>query len=132
MLGEKGGRGRSEASRAEKAGSGAAPCPWWGRLGRRGAGEGVGKRWPRRDPATMVVLRCSDARRGPPFAIMDSSSEFVSLQPTALSIRRTWRRSHGASTATRAERRGRLAVSSAWRRVICFIQVKALIAESLR
>jgi len=67
----------------------------------------------------MVVLRSSGARRGPPFAIMDSSSEFISLQPTALGSRRTWTRSQSASAAAGpegTERRGRSAVSSARRR----------------
>lgn len=84
--------------------------------GRRGGGEGARKRSPRRDPAAMVVLRSSGARRGPPFAIMDSSSEFISLQPTALGSRRTWTRSQSASAAAGpegTERRGRSAVSSA-------------------
>ncbi|XP_072184827.1 ATPase family AAA domain-containing protein 2-like isoform X2 [Excalfactoria chinensis] len=57
----------------------------------------------------MVVLRSSGARRGPPFAIMDSSSEFISLQPTALGSRRTWTRSQSASAAAGSERRGRSA-----------------------
>ncbi|XP_004940083.2 ATPase family AAA domain-containing protein 2 isoform X2 [Gallus gallus] len=60
----------------------------------------------------MVVLRSSGARRGPPFAIMDSSSEFISLQPTALGSRRTWTRSQSASAAAGpegTERRGRSA-----------------------
>ncbi|XP_052559918.1 ATPase family AAA domain-containing protein 2 isoform X2 [Tympanuchus pallidicinctus] len=60
----------------------------------------------------MVVLRSSGARRGPPFAIMDSSSEFISLQPTALSSRRTWTRSQSSSSAAGSkgmERRGRSA-----------------------
>lgn len=80
--------------------------------GRRGGGEGARKRSPRRDPAAMVVLRSSGARRGPPFAIMDSSSEFISLQPTALGSRRTWTRSQSASAAAGpegTERRGRSA-----------------------
>ncbi|XP_065608190.1 ATPase family AAA domain-containing protein 2 [Cyrtonyx montezumae] len=70
----------------------------------------------------MVVLRSSGARRGPPFAIMDSSSEFISLQPTALAARRSWTRSQSASAAVGpegTETRGRAASFSSGR-MECF------------
>ncbi|XP_072708035.1 ATPase family AAA domain-containing protein 2 isoform X2 [Ciconia boyciana] len=59
----------------------------------------------------MVVLRSSAARpaardsrgrRRPPFDLMDSSSEFISLEPPSLSSRRIWTRSGAASAAARA------------------------------
>ncbi|KAM9387383.1 ATPase family AAA domain-containing protein 2 [Phaethornis superciliosus] len=61
----------------------------------------------------MVVLRSSTARppgpasrdsrrRRPPFDLMDSSSEFISLESPSLSTHRIWTRSGAASAATRA------------------------------
>ncbi|XP_071659922.1 ATPase family AAA domain-containing protein 2-like isoform X3 [Patagioenas fasciata] len=60
----------------------------------------------------MVVLRGSaarppspaarDGRRRPRFDIMDSSSEFISLEPPTLSSRRIWTRSGAAAAAARA------------------------------
>ncbi|XP_064363913.1 ATPase family AAA domain-containing protein 2 isoform X4 [Dromaius novaehollandiae] len=57
----------------------------------------------------MVVLRSSgarrpgpaarDGRRRPPFDLMDSSSEFLSLEPPPLGGRRVWTRSGAASAA---------------------------------
>ncbi|XP_074743521.1 ATPase family AAA domain-containing protein 2 [Strix uralensis] len=63
----------------------------------------------------MVVLRSGAARmpgpavrdsrcRRPPFDLMDSSSEFISLESPLLSRRRIWTRSGVASAATRAAR----------------------------
>ncbi|XP_069636094.1 ATPase family AAA domain-containing protein 2 [Haliaeetus albicilla] len=62
----------------------------------------------------MVVLRSGAARppepaahdgrsrRRPPFDLLDSSSEFISLEPPSLSSRRIWTRSGAASAAARA------------------------------
>ncbi|XP_075599496.1 ATPase family AAA domain-containing protein 2 isoform X1 [Balearica regulorum gibbericeps] len=59
----------------------------------------------------MVILRSSAARppgpaardsrcrRRPPFELMDSSSEFISLEPSSLSTRRIWTRSGAAARA---------------------------------
>ncbi|KAM6126050.1 ATPase family AAA domain-containing protein 2 isoform 2-T2 [Pterocles gutturalis] len=61
----------------------------------------------------MVVLRSSavrspgpaardSRRRRPPFDLMDSNSEFISLESPSLSSRRIWTRSGAASSAARA------------------------------
>lgn len=66
--------------------------------------------------SAMVVLRNSTVvpaspaahdtrrrrRRRPPFDLLDSSSEFISLEPSSLSSRHTWTRSVAASAAARA------------------------------
>lgn len=104
---------------AGKSGAGGSAAEGSGRRARPGRRGSV-------SPFAMVVLRSSAARpprmatrdsrcRRPPFDLLDSSSEFISLESPALRSHRVWTRSGSArATLSRGTRRAEEAVSAVW------------------